>query len=84
MGNQIDVYVIDSDGDVVSGKLVKITVTSGYDLTGGEMEEYTDDEGHASFETTGDYDDSHEIYIRVGDHLEKQAIGGGAFTVQLD
>ena len=71
MGNQIDVYVVNGDGDPVTGKEVKITVTSGFDLIGGEMIEYTDDDGHASFETYSDYDDSHEIYIRVGDYLEK-------------
>ncbi len=77
MSNRIDVYVVDSDGDPVTGKLVEITVTGIF--SGGG----TDDEGHASFETTGDYEDSREIYIRVGDHLEKQDIGGGAYTVQL-
>ena len=82
MGNSIDVYVVDSDGDPVSGKHVKITVTGIF--SGGELEEYTDDEGHASFETADDYEDSREIYIRVGDHLSKQEIGGGAFTIQLD
>lgn len=82
MSNRIDVFVLDSDGDPVRGKLVEITVTGIF--SGGGMEEYTDDDGHATFETTGDYENSREIYIRVGDHLEKQDIGGGAYTVQLD
>ena len=82
MGNRIDVCVLDSAGDPVAGRLVKITVTG--ILSGGELKEYTDEDGHASFETYDDYEDSRDIYIRVGDHLSKQEIGGGAFTIQLD
>lgn len=82
MSNRIDVLVLDSDGEPISGKEVTITVDGIF--SGGRMEEYTDSDGHAEFETSDDYEDSRKIWIRVGEHLETQEIGGGAFTVQLD
>lgn len=82
MSNSIDVFVQDGDGDPVAGKRVRITI-KGF-LSGGAIEEFTDDEGHAEFETAGDYEDSREFWIRVGDELwGPYEIGGGAFTVEL-
>ena len=49
------------------------------------MIEYTDDDGHAEFETAGDYEDDREIIITVrGENFGPYDIGGGAFTVTLD
>ena len=68
MSNTIDIHVVDSEGDDATGRLVKVTITGVF--SGGELKDYTDDNGNVSFETYDDYENSREMYIRVGDYLE--------------
>lgn len=83
MSNYFDVQVLNSEGDPVEGAGVDVLVRGL--VTGGEMSEYTDTDGHAEFETAGDYEDSREIVITVrGQRFGPFEIGGGAFTVTLD
>ena len=83
MGHQLDVYVLDSDGDPVAGTLVEIDIAGIW--KGGTLEEYTDDEGHAEFDTAADYEPSRELHIKVrGERFGPYEIEGGAYTVQLE
>ena len=83
MSNSLDVQVLDSDGDPMSG--VEVTIAIDGWVSGGTINEYTDDDGHAEFETTQDYEDFQDFWIRVrGQTFGPYDIGGGAFTVQLD
>jgi hypothetical protein len=83
MGNQVDVQVLDNDGDPMSG--VKVTIAIGGWMSGGTIEEYTDDDGRAEFETSQDYESHRDFWIHVrGQTFGPYHIWGGAFTVQLD
>jgi len=83
MGHNLDVYVTDSDGDAVTGTTVGVWI-EGF-LKGGSLEEFTDDEGHAEFETAEDYEDSRELWITVrGQRFGPYSIDSGAYTVQLE
>jgi len=83
MGHNLDVNVKDRDGDAVTGTPVRVWIEGFW--KGGSMEEYTDDDGHAEFETAEDYEDSRELYITVRDErFGPYTIDGGAYTVQLD
>lgn len=82
MSMELNVYVVDSDGDPVANTQVTVFITGL--LKGGDVSEHTDDDGHALIETTNDYEDSREIYIHVrGDVFGPYEIGQGAFTVQV-
>lgn len=82
MSNNLDVFVTDSDGSPVEGAKVRIIIEGLF--SGGSLEEFTDDEGHAEFETGGDYEDSRELTIYVrGESFGPYEIGGGAYTVEL-
>lgn len=83
MGNRLDVYVLDSDGDPVMGCIVKIYIEGFW--KGGLLEKFTDDGGHAELETASDYEDSRELRIQVrGETFGPYFIDGGAYTVTLD
>jgi len=82
MSMELDVYVVDSDGDPIANARVTIFITG--ILKGGDVSEYTDDDGHAHIETTNDYEDSREVYIHVRDDVfGPYAIGQGSFTVEV-
>ncbi len=52
---------------------------------GGGLEGFTDDDGHAEFETSDDYEDSRQLTIYVhGQSCGPYSIGDGRWTVQLD
>ena len=83
MGHSLDVQVLDSDGDPVPHKHVHMLIDGFW--KGGGLDAYTDDDGHASFETADDYEDSRELWIAVADqHFGPFEIEGGAYTVTLD
>jgi uncharacterized GH25 family protein len=52
MGHHLDVYVLDNDGDPVSGTKVTIDIKGIW--RGGTLNAYTDGDGHAEFETAAD------------------------------
>jgi hypothetical protein len=83
MGHNLSVYVLDSEGDPVEGTEVRIDIEGIW--KGGTLEEYTDDDGHAEFETADDYEPSRKLMIYVRDEsFGPYEIEGGAYTVQLD
>lgn len=83
MGQCVTVEVLDSDGDPVGHALVKIDIEG--IIKGGTLEEYTDDTGHAEFETAADYSDYTEVMIYVrGESFGPYHLNEGAFTVTLD
>lgn len=84
MGHELSVGVLDSDGEPVEGVEVDIHVSGIF--KGGDLEsEFTDETGHAEFETAADYEDSRDIYITVrGQRFGPYEIGDGAYTVTLD
>ena len=82
MSNTIEVYVRDSDGDLVSGKHVLVSIMGIF--SGGDLEGYTDDDGYISFETADDYEDSREMYVHVGDFCESYRIDDSPINVSLD
>lgn len=83
MGHFLDVYVLDRDGDPVEGTEVTIDIAGIW--KGGTLEEYTDSEGHAEFETAENYEPSRglTIYVR-GQSFGPYEISGGAYTVNLE
>ena len=83
MSHSLDVYVLDADGDPVPHVRVGMNIDGL--LSGGHLESYTDDDGHAELETAGDYDDSRQltIYCRY-ESFGPYAIGDGRWTIQLE
>jgi len=83
MGHFLDVQVLDEDGDPVRGADVEILIKGIW--KGGTLNEFTDEDGHAEFETAADYEDSRELWITVRkQRFGPFEIGGGAYTVRLD
>jgi hypothetical protein len=83
MSHILDVQVLDGEGNPVSGAEVEILIEGIW--KGGSLTEYTDSDGHASFETAEDYEDSRELTIHVrGESFGPYEIAGGAYTVTLD
>lgn len=83
MGNYLDVQVLDPDGEPITGVEVKIGIDGIF--SGGFLEEFTDDEGHASFETADEYEPSRHLTIYVrGQSFGPYDIGGGSYTVRPD
>jgi hypothetical protein len=83
MSHNLSVYVLDSDGDPVRG--VEVTIYIDGFFKGGSLEEYTDDEGHAEFETADDYEGSRQLKIQVREQtFGPYYISGGSYTVELD
>jgi uncharacterized GH25 family protein len=83
MGNVLDVHVLDDAGEPLKGAEVQVQVEGIF--SGGFLTAYTDDQGHAEFETQGDYEGSRHIKIYVrGQSFGPYDISGGAYTVQVD
>ena len=83
LGQSVDVYVLDSDGDPVTGTAVTIDIAGIW--KGGTLDEVTDDGGHAEFETAADYEAGREVTIRVrGQSFGPYDLMDGAFTVTLE
>lgn len=83
MSHNLTVQVLDSDGDPVSGEDVMISIEGV--LSGGYLEETTDSDGIAEFETAQDYEDSRELSIIVqNQRFGPYEIEGGSYTVTLD
>lgn len=83
MGHSLDVQVLDSDGDSMEGVNVQIVIDGLF--SGGSLEEFTDSDGHAEFETAGDYESYRKLSIYVrGQSFGPYEISGGAYTVQLE
>lgn len=86
-GYDIDVLMLDADGDPVRGARVKIYLDEGNALAdfwkAGSLEEFTDDEGHAEFRTATEH-----RYVTI--QCRGQEFGphdvedGSAFTVKLE
>ena len=82
MSHALDVHVTDSRDRPVKGAKVRIVI-EGF-LKGGSIEEFTDDDGHAEFETAADYEDSRKLTIHVrGASFGPYRISGGAYSVQI-
>lgn len=83
MSHSLDVQVLDSDGDPMEGVKVKIIIDGIF--SGGSLEEFTDSDGHAEFESADDYESYRKLNIYVrGQSFGPYDIGDGAYTVQLD
>jgi hypothetical protein len=83
MSHSLDVQVLDCDGDPKEGVKVKIIIKG--NISGGSLEEFTDSDGHAEFETAGDYESYRELKIYVrGQSFGPYDISGGAYTVRLE
>jgi hypothetical protein len=83
MSHNLTVQVLDSDGDPMEGVRVHIFIDG--IITGGGLDAFTDDTGHAEFTTGGDYEDSRDLTITVrGQTFGPYDIGGGSYTVQLE
>lgn len=83
MSHRLDVFVLNSDGEPEQGIAVKIIIDGIW--KGGSLEEDTDDEGHAEFETADDYEPTRELTIYVaGQSFGPYDIDGGAYTVHLE
>lgn len=83
MGHNLDVQVLDSDGDPVKGVKVKVVIDGIW--SGGILEEFADSDGHAEFETADDYEGSRKLKIFVrGQSFGPYSISGGTYAVQLD
>ncbi len=83
MGHALDVYVIDENESPVSGAEVEIVIDGIW--KGGSLTDFTDEDGHAEFETADDYESSRQLNIYVrGESFGPYSISGGAYTVQID
>jgi hypothetical protein len=83
MGLNVDIYVLDNNDDPVIGASVKIDIEGIW--KGGTLEAFTDDDGHAEFETAEDYESGREVMIYVrGESFGPYDLTEGAFTVTLD
>jgi hypothetical protein len=82
MSHSLDVQVLNSDGEPVSGVKVEIEIEGIW--KGGSLQDYTDSDGHASFETADDYPGYTKLTIHVEDeYFGPYYISGGAYTVTL-
>jgi len=83
MPHQLDTDMLDSDGDPGAGTEVTVDIEGVWN--GGTLDAYSDDEGHAGFETTTDDENPRELSMRVrGQSFGPYRIGGGAYTGPLD
>ena len=83
MPHNLTVEVLNSEGDAMEGVNVEICIKG--ILTGGFLKAFTDDSGHAEFETAGDYESYRELNVYVrGQSFGPYDIGGGSYTVQLE
>jgi hypothetical protein len=82
MGQSVDVQVLDSEGPV-DGATVRISIAGLF--SGGWLEAFTDDDGHAEFETSADYERGREVMIYVrGQSFGPYDLTDGAFTITLE
>ncbi|TAL02053.1 MAG: hypothetical protein EPO07_07730 [Verrucomicrobia bacterium] len=83
MGQALSVEVRDRDGEPLSGVTVEIVIDGFF--TGGGLEETTNRDGHAEFETADDYEPYRQLRIHVGGQsFGPYRISDGAYTVQLE
>jgi hypothetical protein len=83
MGHRLNVFVIDSDGEPVTGRKVTVDIEGVW--KGGTLDQYTDEDGHAEFETAANYESYRQLTIYVGGQsFGPYEISGGSYTVQLD
>ena len=83
MSHNLSVYVLDSRNRPVQGARVRVVIAGLF--SGGQLDEFTDDDGHANFEAGGNYEDSRELHIYVrGEEFGPYEISGGSYTVMLD
>jgi hypothetical protein len=83
MPHNLTVEVLDSNGDPKQHVKVEIIIEGFF--SGGSIKAFTDDSGHAEFETAGDYKSYHKLNIYVrGQSFGPYNIGGGSYTVQLE
>ena len=83
MSHHLDVYVVDSERDPVSGTRVEVLIEGFW--KGGSIRSFTDDSGHAEFDTADDYESYRQLRIHVrGQWFGPYDIGGGAYTVQVE
>ena len=82
MSIPFDVQVLDSNDEPVEG--VEVTALFPSLPTGGvTLEEYTDSEGHASFETAGDQYEIVTIFVRGEKFGPYDLEEGSGFTINL-
>ena len=83
MGHSLDVHVLAENGDPVTHTRVHVFIEGFW--KGGSIDEYTDDDGHAEFETAEDYEASRKLYITVrSQRYCPYSIRDGRWTIQLD
>ena len=83
MPHNLTVEVLDSKGNPKQHVEVEIIIEGFW--KGGSIEAFTDDSGHAEFETADDYESSRKLHIRVrGQSFGPYRIGSGSYTVQLE
>jgi len=83
LSHRLDVHVLDSDGDPVTGTQVEVVIEGIW--KGGSIRERTDDDGHAAFETAADYEPSRKLMIYVRrQKFGPYGIDVGAYTVHLE
>jgi hypothetical protein len=83
MPHNLSVEVLDPEGSPKEGVRVKIIIDGIF--SGGSLEAFTDDSGHAEFQTADDYESYRELNIYVrGQSFGPYDIGGGSYTVQLE
>ncbi len=62
LSHSISVEVLDPDGEPVKSAKVSVHISGLW--KGGNLEpDFTDDTGHAEFQTAEDYEDSRELHI---------------------
>jgi len=82
MSHSLNVQVLGNDGDPVEGVKVKIVIDGVF--SGGSLEEFTDSDGHAEFETAGDFESYRKLNIYVrGQSFGPYNIDDDTYTVQL-
>ncbi|MDD5268626.1 MAG: hypothetical protein PHO08_16110 [Methylococcales bacterium] len=82
MGHYLNVQALDKKGNPLKGTKVKIDIAGIF--KGGTLENYTDSNGHAEFETAANYESSRKLNIYLhGQSFGPYEIGGGSYTVTL-
>jgi hypothetical protein len=89
MGMTFDVYVINEDEQPQAGRRVDAYLPSGplggllAGPVGGKLTEYTDDDGHAAFETADDGYSEVTIYVSGDKKGTYDLTDGAGFTVAV-
>lgn len=83
MSHRLAVFVVDSDKRPVAGTEVMIDIQGVF--SGGRLTQQTNRDGHAEFETSGDYPSYRKLTIHVRDQrFGPYGISGGSYTIQLE